>query len=190
MKIYTRTGDDGTTGLIGGARVRKSDARLECYGTVDELNAHLGLAVTALSDQEIRDRVIQAQYDLFVIGSHLAAPDPQSAEMFQLPPLDEHIVNRLEMQIDAAENELPALRNFILPGGTEAAARLHVARTICRRAERLLVDFSMDRPTPTTLLTYLNRLGDWLFVHARLANHRAGIADVIWTRTSSGPASV
>src|SRR5262245_40174400 len=145
MKIYTKTGDDGTTGLIGGSRVRKSDPRLDCYGTIDELNAALGLAAVALQGV-IREQVIQIQNDLFVIGSHLATPDAQAATRSNLPAIDEQLVTRLEMQIDSAEAELPPLKNFILPGGSEAAARLHQARTVCRRAERLLVDFSLDRP--------------------------------------------
>ena len=182
MKIYTKTGDDGTTGLIGGSRVRKSDPRLECYGTIDELNATLGLAAVVL-DGSLKEAVTQVQNDLFVIGSHLATPDAAPATKAALPSIDEQMVTHLEMQIDAAEAQLPALRNFILPGGTESAARLHVARTICRRAERLLVDFSMDRPVFPIIVTYLNRLSDWLFVHARLANHRSGVADVVWKKT-------
>lgn len=183
MKVYTKTGDDGTTGLVGGSRVRKCDPRLDCYGTVDELNAAVGLAdVAAVADNSFAAasgplRAVQA--DLFVIGSHLATPD-ESPHKASLPPLDETMVTRLEMQIDAAETELPPLRNFVLPGGTEASARLHLARTVCRRAERLLVDYSLDRPVPTVVLTYLNRLSDWLFVQARVANHRAGVADVPW----------
>ncbi len=181
MKIYTKTGDDGTTGLIGGSRVRKSDPRLDCYGTIDELNASLGVAVVSLHEG-IRELVIQIQNDLFVIGSHLATPDAPAATRSNLPALDEQLITRLEMQIDAAESELPTLKNFILPGGTAAAAQLHLARTICRRAERLLVDFSLDRPISSIILTYLNRLSDWLFVHARLENHRAGVADVLWKK--------
>jgi cob(I)alamin adenosyltransferase len=181
MKIYTRTGDDGSTGLIGGARVRKSDPRLECYGTVDELNASLGLAAVVV-DRGLRPMIELVQSDLFVIGAHLATPDPQSAQSSSLPPLDEQLIGRLEMQIDAAESELAPLTNFILPGGTEAAARLHLCRTICRRAERLLVEFALDRPVPATVLTYMNRLSDWLFVHARLTNKRAGVADVVWRK--------
>lgn len=181
MKIYTRTGDDGTTGLIGGSRVRKSEARLECYGTIDELNACLGLAAAAV-DSSLRGLVLEVQKDLFVIGSHLATPDAPSTPNTGLPLLDEQLITRLEMQIDGAESQLPALQNFILPGGTEGAARLHLARTICRRAERLLVDFSLDRPVPAIVLTYINRLSDWLFVHARLANQRAGVADVVWKK--------
>jgi len=180
MKIYTKTGDDGTTGLIGGERVRKCDARLDCYGTVDEINAALGLAaVTAPASLVIILREIQN--DLFVIGSHLATPN-ESVHAQALPPLDEAMITRLEMQIDTAEHDLPPLRQFILPGGTETAARLHLARTICRRAERLLVNFSLDRPVPTFILTYLNRLSDWLFVQARWANQHAGVPDVPWEK--------
>ena len=180
MKIYTRTGDDGSTGLIGGGRVRKSEPRLECYGTIDELNASLGLAAMA-TPAEIRKMLEEQQNDLFVIGSHLATPDA-SPHRAGLPALDESMVTRLEMQIDSAEACLEPLRNFILPGGTEAAARLHVARTICRRAERLLAAFALDRPVPATILTYLNRLSDWLFVHARLVNQIAGVPDIIWSK--------
>jgi cob(I)alamin adenosyltransferase len=178
MKIYTRTGDDGTTGLIGGGRVRKSDPRIECYGTVDELNSHLGLAAV-VAPVEIRAVLDHVMHDLFVVGSHLAAPEAPPASQW-LPPLDEQMVSRLEMQIDQHTARLDPLRHFILPGGGECAARLHVARTVCRRAERLLVDFSLDRPVPGLLLTYLNRLSDWLFVAARLANHLEGVPDVPW----------
>ncbi len=179
MKIYTRTGDDGTTGLIGGDRVRKSDLRLECYGTLDELNAALGLAVVA-GEAWLHALLEPVQNELFVIGSHMAAPENDPSAQKHLPALDEAMIARLEMQIDQAETELPPLRNFILPGGTEVAARLHLARTICRRAERLIVNFSWDRPVHPAIVTYLNRLSDWLFVQARVANHRAGIADVPW----------
>jgi len=177
MKIYTRTGDDGSTGLIGGDRVPKSDARIECYGTVDELNAALGLAIVA-SPTELRDPLLTIQNELFVIGSHLAAPDDVSRA--NLPDLDEQIVTRLEMQIDEAQGDLPPLRQFILPGGCECAARLHLARTICRRAERLLVNFAQDRPVSPIILTYLNRLSDWIFVMARLANKLTGVEDIPW----------
>ncbi|HEX8916187.1 MAG TPA: cob(I)yrinic acid a,c-diamide adenosyltransferase [Humisphaera sp.] len=183
MKIYTKTGDDGTTGLIGGSRVRKCDARLDCYGTIDELNATLGLAaVAAAADPataDMVDRLREVQTDLFVLGSHLATPD-ESPYRATLPPIEDAMIGRLEMQIDAAETALPPLRNFILPGGSEASARLHLARTVCRRAERLLVDFALDRPVPEVMVTYLNRLSDWLFVQARLCNHRAGVADIPW----------
>jgi cob(I)alamin adenosyltransferase len=187
MKIYTRTGDDGTTGLIGGGRVHKCDPRIDCYGTVDELNAAIGLGVVSAeaagAPADLPGKLREAQADLFVIGSHLATPD-ESPHKASLPALDEAMVTRLEMQIDAAESGLAPLRNFILPGGTETAARLHLARTVCRRAERLLVDFSRDRPVPQVVLTYLNRLSDWLFVHARQANRAAGVSDVPWNKDS------
>jgi len=179
MKIYTRTGDDGTTGLIGGDRVRKSDKRLACYGTIDELNAAIGLAAVD-AGEPLRDMLRPVQEELFVIGSHLAAPENDPTAQKYLPPLEATIIDRLEMQIDQADVLMPPLKTFILPGGTETAARLHVARTVCRRAERLLVDFSMDRPISNVMLVYLNRLSDWLFTQARLANHQAGVADVAW----------
>ncbi len=178
MKIYTRTGDDGTSGLIGGSRVLKSDARLECYGTIDELNAARRAAAVA-GDEALTAMLRAVQADLFVIGSHLATPD-KSAKSPSLPPLDDAMTARLEAQIDAAEAALPPLQNFILPGGGEAAARLHVARAVCRRAERLLVVFAAGQPVHATIMAYLNRLSDWLFVQARLANHLAGVADIPW----------
>ncbi len=180
MKIYTKTGDDGTTGLIGGDRVRKYDPRIECYGTIDELNAGLGWAAV-VADAKLVPMLRDVQNDLFVIGSHLATP-AESPHAVSLPALDDGMIHRLEMQIDSAETGLPMLREFILPGGSEIAARLHVARTVCRRAERLLVHFAMDRPVPAMILTYVNRLSDWLFVQARAANARAGVADVPWVK--------
>jgi cob(I)alamin adenosyltransferase len=180
MKIYTKTGDDGTTGLFGGDRVRKSDPRLDCYGTLDELNASLGLAAVVAPDELVK-KLRTVQNELFVIGSHLATPK-ESPSAASLPVLDDAMVTRLEMEIDASETKLPRLRTFVLPGGTECAARLHVARTICRRAERLLVAFSLDRPVDALILTYVNRLSDWLFVHARWANHGEGVADVPWVK--------
>src|SRR5687767_3234093 len=151
MKIYTRTGDEGTTGLVGGRRVPKSDARIDCYGTVDELNAALGLAAAALAsgaspDPSLVERLREVQADLFVIGAHLATPpDERAGQAASLPaPPDEGMVVRLEREIDSAESRLPPLHNFILPGGTEAAARLHLARTVCRRAERLLVGLAVE----------------------------------------------
>jgi cob(I)alamin adenosyltransferase len=182
MKIYTRTGDDGTTGLFGGGRVRKCDLRLDCYGTVDELNAAIGLAAVDAGDSAsgLFAELKQIQNDLFVIGAHLATPEPGRAA--SLPVLDDTVVSRLEMEIDAAELDLTPLRQFILPGGTEAAARLHLARTVCRRAERLLVKLALDHTVPPVLITYLNRLSDWLFVHARWVNCKAGVADTPWVK--------
>ena len=182
MKIYTKTGDDGTTGVLGGGRVRKCDARIDCYGSIDELNASLGIArVVAEADRQVAHMLQRVQNELFVVGSHLATPE-DSPSTRSLPVLDEQMVSRLEMEIDHAEGELEPLRNFILPGGGELAARLHLSRTVCRRAERGVVQFSMDRPVSRVILTYLNRLSDWLFVMARLANRRAGVGDVIWQK--------
>lgn len=189
MKIYTRTGDDGTTGLIGGARTAKSDLRVECYGTVDETNAAVGVAVATLPPDVLsthadlrllHQRLLRVQNELFVLGSHLAATDP--AWTSSLPPLDDAMVARLEHEIDHAEGQLPPLKAFILPGGSIPAAQLHLARTVCRRAERLLVAFASSSPIDTTLLAYLNRLSDWLFVQARLANQLAGIEDIPWRK--------
>jgi len=181
MKIYTKTGDDGSTGLFGGQRVSKADPRIECYGTVDELNAAIGSAAAAATDAELRARLLVVQTELFDIGAHLATPPEQAKASAVLPPLDVAMIERLERQIDAADATLPPLRNFILPGGSEAACRLHVARTICRRAERAVVEFSQLHKTPPIVITYLNRLSDWLFVEARLANHGASVADVLWS---------
>ena len=178
MKIYTRGGDDGSTGLFGGGRVLKNDSRIECYGTVDELNAVLGLAETA-SDDALRAKLRVIQNELFVVGSHLATPSEK--RLAALPKLEDASIARLEQEIDAAEAVLTPLQNFILPGGSETAARLHVARAVCRRAERLLVGLPQGEVSEALILKYLNRLSDWLFVYARFANQRAGISDVLWT---------
>ncbi|HEX8524806.1 MAG TPA: cob(I)yrinic acid a,c-diamide adenosyltransferase [Tepidisphaeraceae bacterium] len=178
MKIYTRTGDDGTTGLLGGGRVRKCEARIDCFGAVDELNASIGWCAVA-ADEGLRKLLLAVQDALFTIGSHLAVAEGTGAER-HLPALEESMVAQLEMQIDAADARLPELRNFILPGGSEVSARLHLARTVCRRAERRIVEFSLDRPVPGMVVTYLNRLSDWLFVQARAANANAGQGDVVW----------
>ena len=181
MKIYTKTGDDGTTGLFGGGRVSKGDPRIDCYGNVDELNAAIGLARAAVAHGSISESLSRVQRELFALGSHLATPE-DSPHTRSLPALDESMIGRLEMEIDGAEADLEPLRNFILPGGCDLAARLHLARTICRRAERSLVEFARDRPVAPTIITYMNRLSDWLFVMARLANKRAAVADIIWER--------
>ena len=183
MKIYTRTGDKGTTGLIGGSRVEKSDPRIECTGDIDELNAAIGLAAAGLGakQKQLAEALGMVQNELFVLGALVAAPHPTPTSR-ALPELDETMITRLEMQMDAADAELPPLKQFILPGGCELAARLHFARTVCRRAERQLVRFSQDRPIPPLAVIYLNRLSDWLFVQARWANHREGIADVPWVK--------
>jgi cob(I)alamin adenosyltransferase len=177
MTIYTRSGDDGTTGLFGGCRVSKSDLRIECLGCIDELNASLGLA--AVAAPQMAEFLQEIQRELFAVNSHIATPADAPARA-HLPPLDETMLTRLEAQIDSGERELRPLRHFILPGGSEAAARLHLARTICRRTERAVVSLSHQEQISGFIIRYLNRLGDWLFVHARLANQQAGVNDVPW----------
>jgi cob(I)alamin adenosyltransferase len=175
VKIYTRTGDAGETSLFGGARVPKNDPRIDAYGTVDELNAFIGLARAAWNGSPIDGELAAIQSDLFDAGAQLASPGST-----QFRGADPMRVASLERAIDDMERELPALKSFILPGGTIAAAHLHVARTICRRAERLVIALG-DEQTKDTLV-YLNRLSDYLFVAARFANRKSGVDDVIWSK--------
>lgn len=179
MKIYTRTGDEGETGLFGGGRVPKDHPRVAAYGTLDELNALIGWVLTRLEDAEVADRLTSIQRDLFAIGSHLATPaDARSRK--HLPPLPEERVAEFEGWIDAADQELEPLEAFILPGGGEAGAALHLARTVCRRTERAVVALGDDVEPGITV--YLNRLSDLLFVWARLVNHRAGETETPWQK--------
>jgi cob(I)alamin adenosyltransferase len=177
VKIYTRTGDRGETSLFGGARVPKNDARIESYGTVDELNSHIGVARAAWPASPIDDHLLAAQRDLFDIGAHLASPGTS-----RFAGVEASRIEALERAIDAMEAELAPLKSFILPGGTLAAAQLHVARTVCRRAERLVVGLHDDDPATQSSIAYLNRLSDFLFVAARYANRKHGVEDVPWTR--------
>ena len=182
MKIYTKTGDSGETGLFGGERVWKNSPRLEVCGTYDELNALLGLVRSEQALSEEVDRLLdQFQNDLFNAGSEMATVPPAKP---QCPVLGEEHIRRIEAAIDHFENALPPLANFILPGGCRAAALLHVARTLCRRAERKLVALLQLEPGAinSIQLVYLNRLGDLLFVLARTANHQAGISDIPWRK--------
>jgi cob(I)alamin adenosyltransferase len=186
MKIYTGTGDAGETGLYGGQRVSKNDARVEAYGTVDEANALLGVAFIHLNDTALRELVTRLQGELFVLGSDLATPlgRDEAAGKNIVPRIEAGHGTALEGVIDAFEAELSPLRQFILPGGSPAGAVLHLARTVVRRAERRTVALSHAAPgevNPETL-RYLNRFADLLFVLARVANARAGVADVPWTR--------
>jgi cob(I)alamin adenosyltransferase len=181
VRIYTRTGDRGETGLFGGGRVPKSDPRVEAYGEVDELNAVLGWALAGLDDAAVRERIASIQADLFTIGAHLATPPaPERRRRPELPPLDPDRVRALESWIDGAEAELPELRAFILPGGSAAGAALHLARTVCRRAERRVVALAEREPVEPDIIIYLNRLSDLLFVLARIANQRAGAVEETW----------
>lgn len=180
MKIYTKTGDDGSTGLLGPGRVPKDSPRIDAYGSVDELNAVLGVARALGLDAGSDALIATVQDELFAVGAALADPDPRGRFHRAIGPGH---ASRLERAIDAMEEELPELTEFILPGGSPAASQVHLARTVCRRAERLVV--SLDRlegeDVPRDLIVYLNRLSDFLFVLARLVNRRAGLGDVPWT---------
>lgn len=180
QRIYTKTGDEGETGLFGGARVSKSSARVSAYGDVDELNAVIGWAVTQLDDVETLERLRRVQSDLFALGAHLATVQRAKRPLPQLPALPADRIGEMETWIDAAEDEMPELRSFILPGGSPGGAALHLARTVCRRAERSIVALAAVEPVDSTILIYLNRLSDLLFDLARLVNHRAGAPETKW----------
>lgn len=179
MKIYTKTGDRGDTGLFGGARVSKASLRVTAYGELDELNSVVGLVRTEPFDAGVDALLRDVQSRLFDLGAELAtAPDSKVA--LGIPLLDEAEIERLEAAIDQAETELEPLKTFVLPGGCRAASYLHLARTVCRRAERVLVELAQTEPVRAECIKYVNRLSDTFFVLARLANHRAGLADVPW----------
>ncbi|GAB5403443.1 MAG: cob(I)yrinic acid a,c-diamide adenosyltransferase [Aureliella sp.] len=191
VKIYTKTGDNGTTGLFAGPRVSKNHSRIAAYGTVDELNALLGVVAAALNGassgvndgswSEVQELIPRIQADLFSIGAELATPEPDKHGM-QL--LSDARSSELETLIDQLEQQLPKLTSFVLPGGTLVAAHLHLARTVCRRAERDVVSLREEDPgcEPERIIVYLNRLSDLLFVLARFANHLGGVSDVPWQR--------
>ncbi len=181
MKIYTRTGDAGSTGLFGGPRVSKDDIRIESYGTVDELNAVIGLARSSNLPPDLDQQLDQIQHELFSIGAELATPDP---EQFDLRVIGQTHINRLEALIDEHEEQLPELKQFILPGGSLSASYLHLARGTCRRAERRVVTLASqpDTDIANTVITYLNRLSDYLFVVTRVANQRESIPEVVWEK--------
>ena len=176
-RIYTRTGDSGETGLIGGHRVSKDHPRVEAYGAVDELNAHLGAVRVQTNDTQLDALLSRIQHRLFDLGAELATP---AGGTKGASAIDDTDVADLERAIDMYQVTLTPLREFILPGGAPLASTLHVARTVCRRAERRLVALARDEPVRGELLRYLNRLSDLLFVLARVANQRAGRADVTW----------
>jgi cob(I)alamin adenosyltransferase len=179
MKIYTKTGDDGTTSLFSGGRVSKSSVRVEAYGTVDELNSYLGVARTYQHDERTGKYLELVQNHLFRLGADLATPMEAKADW--LVRITENEVVWLETSIDELSELLPKLKNFILPGGTAVAAHLHVARTICRRAERLLVTLAAAEAVNEQALIYLNRLSDWLFTLARYENLQAGESETKWS---------
>ena len=181
MAIYTRTGDSGDTALFGGGRVPKNDVRVTAYGDVDELNAVLGAALACEPTAFAAELLESIQHDLFSLGGQLATPDPtRVAKAIKKADLPNGRIQELEAAIDDADGELEPLTAFVLPGGTPKAALLHQARTVCRRAERQVVALARDNPVPPIIIQYLNRLSDVLFTLARLANHRADIADRTW----------
>ncbi len=180
VKIYTKTGDGGETGLLGGARVRKHALRVEAYGEVDELNAVLGFAATALTDPALVAILEQIQKDLFAVGAQLSDIRRDKGKGVEKADLPESRAADLERAIDRAEEELKPLRAFILQGGCEAGARLHLARAVCRRAERRITALAEAEGVSPVILAYVNRLSDLLFVLARLVNHRAGTEEVAW----------
>jgi len=178
VKIYTRTGDTGETSLFDGTRARKDDARVDAYGEIDELNAWLGLVRASRLDPALDEELVALQRDLFALGAQLADPADKLAPRVTKAVIDDDHVVRLERLIDRLEGELPPLRRFILSGGTAAGAALHVARTVCRRAERRIV--ALNPPVDPILLRYVNRLSDLLFVLARVVNHRGGASETEW----------
>lgn len=181
MKIYTKTGDAGQTGLFGGGRVSKDDPRVEAYGDVDELNASLGLARAVEMMPRVDEVLVPIQRDLFSIGALLATPDrAKMHDHLAKAQIDDGRIRELELAIDACEKELEPLRAFIVPGGTPKAAALHVARTVCRRAERRVIHLQKEVEIPAIVVVYLNRLSDLLFTLARVANTRAGAGEVTW----------
>lgn len=188
MRIYTRGGDEGETSLFGGGRVGKGHGRVEAMGDVDELNATLGWALNELEDGGVRARLEAVQHDLFSIGSELATPASQGVRVRpETPGLPVGRVGELEAWIDEVEDGLPLLTAFILPGGVRGAAALHLARTVCRRAERAVVRLAESESVDADVIPYLNRLSDLLFVLARAENHVAGGGDVLWVKPGGGP---
>jgi cob(I)alamin adenosyltransferase len=179
VKIYTKTGDAGETSLFDGTRVPKTDPRVVAYGEVDEVQACLGLAAAAGLDPELRDIVVSLQRDLFALGARLADPAHRIAPRVTKIVIDDESIARLEGWIDALERDVPPLRHFILSGGALPGATLHLARTVCRRAERAALALPAEQVEPVVRI-YLNRLSDLLFVMARAANHRAGVPETQW----------
>jgi len=183
MKIYTKTGDAGQTGLFGGGRVSKAHPRVDAYGAVDELNSVLGRAISVGLEEEMAGRLRRVQHDLFVVGSHLATPPAEgSRPRPELPEFPAHRIAEMERWIDQGTVRTGELKAFIVPGGSAGAAELHVARCVCRRAERALVALAEQAPVPEDAVRYLNRLSDLLFQLARVENQRSGQGDIPWEK--------
>lgn len=182
MKIYTRTGDEGSTGLFGGPRVAKDDARIEAYGTVDELNAVIGIVRSLGVSEQVDQQLELIQSELFSVGAELATPDPAE---HQLKIIADAHIGRLEAWIDQHEAGLPGLKNFILPAGSRESTQIQLARAVCRRAERRVVTLASLVTVSPELIVYLNRLSDLFFVLSRVVNQESGVSDVPWTRPNS-----
>lgn len=180
--IYTKTGDKGMTSLVGGVRVPKTHARLEAYGTIDELNSHIGLLMSLTDDEQLRQWLTEVQCNLFVVGSYLAT-DTSQTELRQQSVVSAEMVEAMERAIDETDASLPPLRLFVLPAGTQAASQCHVCRTVCRRAERRILALTEDTEVDEKVIAYVNRLSDYLFVLARKLNISAGQDEIIWKRT-------
>lgn len=178
-KVYTRTGDKGTTSLVGGVRIKKSDTRLEAYGTVDELSAHLGLLAAMMGEDDNRQNIIRIQNNLFNVCTHLAT-DQSQTPLYDSAKLPEGEVERLEKAIDRINDELPGFQGFVLPGGTQAAAQCHVCRTVCRRAERRIDELMEEAAVGAEIIKFINRLSDYLFVLAKKINFNTGHSEIIW----------
>jgi cob(I)alamin adenosyltransferase len=178
-RVYTRTGDKGETSLVGGVRIKKSDIRLEAYGTVDELSAHLGLLVSMMAESEERDFVIRVQNNLFNVCTHLAT-DQSQTPLYPSAHLAEGEIEAIEQRIDQLNGALPERQGFILPGGTVAAAQAHVCRTVCRRAERRIAALAEVATIAPEMQQYVNRLSDYLFILAKIINFNEGKSEIIW----------
>lgn len=177
FKIYTKTGDTGTTGLFGGKRLPKNHLRIEAYGTVDELNAHLGMVRDQFTEPAVRALLKDIQDRLFTIGSNLASDPDKNMQVPDIQPAD---IEALEQGMDEMDELLPELKNFILPGGHPAVSSAHIARCVCRRAERLTVALAQESRVEPVVLQYLNRLSDYLFILARFIGHSKGVDEVVW----------
>lgn len=185
-RVYTRSGDAGTSQLLSVGRVSKNHPRLTVYGEIDELNSLIGLALANDPVPPLPEQLRAIQHRLFVLGSQIAVPNPDAAGL-PIPELSAADTERLERWIDIADAGLPPLKHFILPGGSRCAGHLHLARTVCRRCERHLQDVHRAAPLPAPVLTYVNRLSDYLFIAARHENHRRGIAETVWTPERGDP---
>lgn len=181
LKIYTKTGDEGETGLFGGQRIGKDSLRIEAYGTIDELNSIVGVAICEAKHSDVKILLTQIQNYLFQIGSDLASPNLEAENKF-IVRLKAEIIIELENQIDKFEEQLPPLKNFILPGGSKSAALIHQARTVCRRAERRIVALKTQEKINENIIIFLNRLSDLLFVLSRIENKEANIPDTPWQK--------